>query len=385
MKNNNSIETYADKLVKLITSKQTNERVDGILNDLSNCNVYIYGAGNAGAMTCNLLKKINVEIKGFMDKRAEIIGTYLNKKVITAENELIKDNIFVIISFLCSYEELESMKIWLSSLGYEKICYFHDIYNLISKIDFINKKSTAIVDSKNIFIDEQEKIIQIESYLCDQRSKQIYYDFYNALTNGDDDLFSKPDKGFQYFVDDIIFTKGYKRFIDCGAFDGDTAITLKKLKGQIEKLALFEPENPNFDKLKENIKKERVANDQIFYPCGVWDKTEMLVFKSGLQSSSFISESGDVYVQCVALDDVLGDFEPTFIKMDIEGAEYEALLGAENMIRKHMPDLAISVYHKVEHMIDIPLLIKNFNPNYKLYLRCHGLHGMETILYAVSE
>ena len=385
MKNNNSIETYADKLVKLITSKQTNERVDGILNDLSNCNVYIYGAGNAGAMTCNLLKKINVEIKGFVDKRAEIIGTYLNKKVITAENELIKDNVFVIISFICSYEELESMKTWLSSLGYDKICYFHDIYNLISRIDFIDKRSKDSLDSNNILTDEQERIMQIEKYLCDERSKQIYYDFYNGLINVNPDLFSKPDKGFQYFIDDIVFAKGYKRFIDCGAFDGDTAITLKKLKGQIEKLALFEPEKPSFDKLKETIKKEKVANEQILFPCGVWDKTEMLAFKSGLQSSSSISESGDVYVQCIALDDVLQDFKPTFIKMDIEGAELEALLGAENMIREHKPDLAISVYHKVEHMIDIPLLIKNFNPNYKLYLRCHGLHGMETILYAVSE
>lgn len=373
---------YSEDLLKLIKDSKHCKKNNSILNELLNSDIYIYGAGNAGAMTYDLLKKINIEISGFIDNRSKEISCYMDKSVSAIENEIVKDNIFVIVSFLCSYEELEHIEKRLLSLGYSKICYFHDIYNLISKINFEKSKGT---NYNKIVTNEKEKILEIEGYLCDKRSKQVYYDFYNALVNENSSLFSNIDEGVQYFVDDIIFEKGYECFIDCGAFDGDTVINLKKLKGEIEKAVLFEPEKVNFEKLKENIKAESIAKELILFPCGVWNKTELLTFKSGLQGSSSIAESGDVHVQCISLDDVLIGFEPTFIKMDIEGAEYEALLGAENIIKNYKPDLAISIYHKVEHIIEIPLLIKKFNPKYKLYLRCHGLHGMETVLYATSE
>jgi hypothetical protein len=108
----------------------------------------------------------------------------------------------------------------------------------------------------------------------------------------------------------------------------------------------------------------------------------MLRFRSGTQSTSGISDSGDDFVQCVALDDAIPDFNPTFVKMDIEGAEYEAILGGRAIIQRCSPDLAISVYHRIEHMWEIPLLIKNMVPDYSFYLRSHGNLGIETIMYA---
>lgn len=60
----------------------------------------------------------------------------------------------------------------------------------------------------------------------------------------------------------------------------------------------------------------------------------------------------------MAIDDILPNFEPTFIKMDIEGAEYEALIGAESIITRSKPNLAICVYHAVNHIWDIPILLK---------------------------
>jgi hypothetical protein len=82
------------------------------------------------------------------------------------------------------------------------------------------------------------------------------------------------------------------------------------------------------------------------------------------------------------LDDVLSDFIPTFIKMDIEGAEYEALLGAKKMIQNYRPDLAISVYHSIIDFCRIPLLINGWNLGYKFYLRCHEVSNQEIVLYA---
>lgn len=372
---------FLEKIESLINSNY-NKQIVELLNRITSSKIYIYGAGNAGAMTYNLLRKATIEIEGFIDRRADSFTSYMNKPVFRADdsrNESAKDKSLVIIAFLCTYQELQNVKTRLIEMGYPNVCYYHDIYNLMITQNYVNSKS------KNAFKNEQQKILNIGHSLCDDKSREVYYNFFNAIMNANADLFSEPDEQKQYFINDIPFIKGYSRFIDCGAFEGDTAFALYQYKGQVDKAAFFEPDNYNFKKLRENMNSFKVANEEILFPCGVWKQTEMLRFESGAQSSSTISEDGDVFVQCVALDDVLRDFAPTFIKMDIEGAEYEALVGTEKMIKRYAPDLAISVYHKIEHMWEIPLLIKKFNPNYKLYLRCHGLHGMETILYATCE
>lgn len=75
----------------------------------------------------------------------------------------------------------------------------------------------------------------------------------------------------------------------------------------------------------------------------------------------------------------------TFIKMDIEGAELAALKGAKNTIKMYKPKLAICVYHNPLDIIEIPKLIKEIEPSYKLYLRHYSKFYSDTILYAISK
>lgn len=72
----------------------------------------------------------------------------------------------------------------------------------------------------------------------------------------------------------------------------------------------------------------------------------------------------------------------TFIKMDIEGAEYQSLLGASEMIKKYKPKLAVCLYHKLEDIIEIPYIILSMNPDYKLAIRHYTTCSWETVLYA---
>lgn len=69
--------------------------------------------------------------------------------------------------------------------------------------------------------------------------------------------------------------------------------------------------------------------------------------------------------------------------MDIEGAELKALEGATECISKYSPQLAISVYHKPEDIIEIPMFIKSLNPKYRFWLRHYSLSWFDTVLYAV--
>ena len=88
---------------------------------------------------------------------------------------------------------------------------------------------------------------------------------------------------------------------------------------------------------------------------------------------------------CVKLDDVMHNTNPTFIKMDIEGEEIRALNGAKKLILDSRPELAICVYHYINHFWEIPNLLHDWNLGYKFYMRTHSSGCMETVLYAIAE
>ena len=75
------------------------------------------------------------------------------------------------------------------------------------------------------------------------------------------------------------------------------------------------------------------------------------------------------------------DENVTLIKMDIEGSEYEAILGAKRVIQKNKPRLAISIYHSGEDYYRLPLLVKELVPEYKIAIRHHKKNHMDTDMY----
>jgi hypothetical protein len=110
--------------------------------------------------------------------------------------------------------------------------------------------------------------------------------------------------------------------------------------------------------------------------------TSQVRFSSGQGTGSHASSAGDTVIQCVALDEALPIFRPNLIKMDIEGAEYAALWGARQLIAEHRPGLAICLYHRPEHLWQIPLLVRQLTGGGGSYfLRPHGWNGFELVLY----
>ena len=96
-----------------------------------------------------------------------------------------------------------------------------------------------------------------------------------------------------------------------------------------------------------------------------------------------MKENGKETIEAASIDQMCGLEKVTFIKMDIEGSEREALKGAERVILRDKPRLAICVYHKWEDLYEIPMMVKRMAPEYRLYLRHHSDTAMETVLYAV--
>jgi FkbM family methyltransferase len=146
-------------------------------------------------------------------------------------------------------------------------------------------------------------------------------------------------------------------------------------------VAAFEPDPDNYAKL---VRRHADLN-VVFLPCGVSSIVGLTRFEGGRGTASRIGESGQTVIQCVSIDDCLPSFAPTLIKMDIEGAEPAALRGAERTLRRHRPGLAIALYHRPEHLWEIPLWLAERKLDYRMYLRGHLYNGYESILYCRAD
>ena len=91
---------------------------------------------------------------------------------------------------------------------------------------------------------------------------------------------------------------------------------------------------------------------------------------------------GAIEVECAPLDEIL-PFQPSFIKMDVEGAERDAVAGAARTLREARPVLALCAYHRVGDMWRLPCLIDRLAPDYRLHLRRHAEGGWDLVCYAV--
>lgn len=169
-------------------------------------------------------------------------------------------------------------------------------------------------------------------------------------------------------------------FVDGGAYDGDTSVDFLKWYGKNDgKIFVWEPDKENLKKCRTKLEYGGVQYEMI--EKGLWDKKEKLRFSSD-GTGSAVSESGEVVIDADSIDNCMNS-PVTFVKMDVEGAEYKALLGAEKIIRKYKPKLAVCIYHKPEDIWEIPSLIHSFNQDYTYYLRHYSFADNETVLYAL--
>ena len=187
----------------------------------------------------------------------------------------------------------------------------------------------------------------------------------------------------QYF-DLPCFNLKNEFFADVGALDGETTKCFMRHCSENPHAYVFEPNPAQFEVTKQNLK--GYSGVELF-PYGLYDKNTTLRFDSsnGDEGSAKVSETGELIIEVRRLDDLLGDKPVTFIKMDIEGSELAALRGAERIIREQKPKLAICVYHKPEDMWEIPSLILEYCPDYRLYLRHYSITHTETVLYAIPK
>lgn len=206
----------------------------------------------------------------------------------------------------------------------------------------------------------------------------------NNIISGIYDWRNNQGQYFDYFA-----AKENEVFVDCGCFDGATCFNFAGWCGAkgFDHIYSFEADSKNYAKAKEILAPLGKCD---LYPYGTSDSTKKVYFAAdAFETSCIISREeaekrnfeGVEEIETRALDDVLEGKRVTFIKMDIEGAEYEALQGARKLITENRPRMAISVYHKYEDFVTLANLVLEMHPDYRIAFRHYAFDELETVMY----
>jgi FkbM family methyltransferase len=183
--------------------------------------------------------------------------------------------------------------------------------------------------------------------------------------------------------------------IDAGGCWGETSVYFSHEVGSDGKVVAFEFIPSNLAVLKKNLDKNpTLAKRMHLVENPTWSKSGLKLYYVDWGPGSRVTSDINKYhswegvVETVTIDEVIARLDlprVDFIKMDIEGAELDALRGAENSLKTYKPKLAISLYHSLEDFETIPKYLHSLNLGYKFYLNHHTIYENETVLFAVPQ
>ncbi len=337
--------------------------------------VLLFGAGVGGANTKKWLENENAaaDIECFLDNNRLKWGTrFANLKVLNPAERLKSYNgEFIVIS--CGEGDDIKKQLYTYGIPDEKI-----MIPDISIIDLEGRDFDYIWRHIN-------ELSQVYNMCADAKSRKVFSNILNYKISHEthllEEIYDTDEK--QYFDKQLINFNDKDIFLNCGSYIGDTIEEYVKCnQGHYDKIYCCEADEDNFNILLDTIERLGIRDVEC-HKIGLWKEKGKLMFHNIGSGSGYIGEGGTTSIQADTIDHMFGGV--TFINMDIEGAEYEALLGGASTIRKYAPVLAISVYHKRDDFIRIPFLIKSLLPEYRIYFRHYREASVqETVLYAIK-
>lgn len=337
--------------------------------------ICVFGVGNIGISTANALKQIGLQIDFFCDNSKDKVDKYFMEIPCRAPEYLLerKEDTCVIISTRYYKEILAQLK---------NMRVLHTDRVFVNKFGLREKLS--LMERSNIIKLIRDTLVS----LADDKSREIYV---TVLKNWLSLSYSQQEidaiySDDQYFPLDVFKLGNNEVFVDGGAYNGDTfQMFLNSVGGEFKKALLFELCESNYKDLKANILKYpyKIVDRAVCINKGLSNSEKQIRYIDADEGSAIHGE-GDKIGTLVSLDTICADYPITYIKLDVEGSEKEALQGAETIIKSYNPKLAVCLYHRLEDLWELPLYIKQIQPAYQLYIRHHTDLLNETVCYAIK-
>lgn len=338
--------------------------------------IFLYGMGNGADNILAVMEKYNISPAGVFASDEFVRGhSFRGFEVKTlsrveAENE----DFIIVLAFGAGYPEL-----------YNKIREIASRHTLIAP--------DVPVAGGGLFtyeyaLENAEKLQYVYELLADDLSRKTYADIINYKISGNTDYLHACTAPMEEVWENILRPGDSEEFLDMGAYTGDTALEFARVtNGKYNRIFAMEPDPRNYRKLTENT--SDLANIHLFN-AAAWNRDGILDFNASSGRNASVTgissgkASGKSAKPAASLRGDSVTETATYIKMDVEGAEKQAIEGADSIIRTGKCKLNIACYHRNEDIFAIPLQIHELCPSLRLYLRHHMyIPAWDTNLYAV--
>jgi FkbM family methyltransferase len=346
--------------------------------------VYVFGSGEFANKIVLALQDLGIEILGVLDK-PEYAGKAVGGLPVGSFQLAEATDTPVLIAVHNSFARIVDIEASLWAQGLRATYTPPQIAGFLATLGK-PIENYWLSSSDSSFLNP-DQVSELASMLSDQKSLDLLNNQLNYRRTGQSEFLQPPLRlGEQYFPSDVpeFFDRleDMGGFVDLGAYQGDTLDALQTSKLSPEVYVGLEPDLNNMALLLS--KSNSFPGKKLIFNFAAHSSLQTLEITSSGPSSA-IQRGGGTRVQAAPLDILTWGIKVSYIKMDIEGSESEALLGSKALIARDKPVLAISVYHKPDDLLTIPRIIKSFGVYDKFFLRCYGDQTFDTVLYCLPS
>jgi FkbM family methyltransferase len=373
-----------DLLSEPLDSVRERERseFDRLLTDCKG-GLVLFGAGNLGRKALACLRGAGIEPLAFADNSSQKWGTRVDGLSVLSPPEAAQKygtaSLFVVTIWSLGHSYCETHA-KLRGLGCTRVACSSSL-----RWKFASDLLPDYCQDLPHKVYEQAVDVRLAASLwADEYSRREYLNQVRWRVLGDLGALNPPVTEESYFLDSLYDVSSEEVLLDCGAYDGDTIRQFVRRTRGFDRVLAVEADPSNYRRLTAWVETLEPGIARKIEPLNLAVSAfpGRLRFHANGSEGAHLSDDGCIVVDCARIDDLVGENEPTFIKMDIEGAEMDALHGASNTISRR-PLLSICVYHRQSDLWRIPLFIHSLAPDYRFFLRPHDVDGWQLVCYAV--
>ncbi len=334
--------------------------------------IILYGMGNGADKIADELERRGMEVAGYFASDDFVRGQlFRGKRVMKyAEVKVLYPECVILVAFA---SQLPDVMARMYAIDAENELYVPDVPVVGGRVfdkEFYEENLDLINKARELFDDDESRRIYDNILMYKLTGKLSYL---KAATSSQEEVF-----------DSVLSCERYKACADLGAYNGDSVREFMQKFPSLEKVVSLEPDRRNFKKLARFVEEEGLSFAEC-HNCAAWcENGEMAFSQSGNRNARAGEGKGVVAVR--TLDSILDGRAVDYIKYDVEGSEYEALLGSMKTIETYKPDLLVSLYHRNEDIFRLPIFVHSLLKDHKLYLRRFPyVPAWDLNLYAIKK
>lgn len=333
--------------------------------------IILYGMGNGADKILDILDEFNISVSGVIASDDFVRGQSFRG--------------FKVMKLSEAEEKFGAELVILVAFGSQLPDVMEHIYDIAHKhtvlVPSVPVTGTGYFDKQH-FENNKEDIEKAYSLLSDNKSKEVFSKVLKLYYTGKLSLLKEMESDKDEIFNNILRLNDKEKYLDLGAYRGDTVIEFIKYSpnSDYSSIIAVEPDKKNFAKLSDCCK--GLSNITLVNK-GVWNESGFFNFRGNGGRSSALSADGKK-TEVTSVDELTNEI--TYIKMDIEGAEEQAIYGARTVLQSCKPKLNIAAYHKLEDFYKLILQIHSIVPEYKFYLRHHPyIPCWDTNIYCIVD